>query len=99
VTDFLSAASIVQLPGGEAFAGQVLVETKQSGVAYQSRVQVADRRFGTLFWLGKTDTAGKLRVIVPVEYTTKNDLLVTALDDTGTYDAVVADRVQAELMP
>lgn len=85
--------------GGEAIVGQILVESKQSGVAYQSRVQVSDRRLGTLFWLGKTDATGKLRVIVPATYATKNDLVVTALDDTGTYNAVVADRVQAELMP
>lgn len=88
-----------QLPGGEPVMGQVLVETKQVTVPYQSRVQISDRRLGTLFWLGKTDAVGKLRVIVPVQYTTKNDLLVVAVEDTGTYNAVVADRVQAELMP
>lgn len=89
----------VSFPGGEASASQVLVETKQGGVAYQSRVQVVDRNTGTLFWLGKTNPLGNLRVIVPFKYSTKTDLLVTAVDDTGTYNAVVADRVQAELMP
>lgn len=100
VIDLVSIPTdVITVTGGEPVPGQVLIETKQSGVTYQSRVQVSDRRLGTLFWLGKTDAAGKLRVIVPFDYTTKNDLLVTALDDTGTYNAVVADRVQAELMP
>lgn len=85
--------------GGEPIPGQVLVESKQNGAAYQSRIHVMDRVSGERFILTKTDPTGKLRVIVPTTYTTKNDLLVTALDDTGTYNAVVADRVQAELMP
>lgn len=100
MTDFIvNLQSFIQFPGSEMTAGQVLVETIQGGVAYQSRVHVSDRNLGTLFWTGKTDSAGKIRVIVPITYTTKNDLLVTAVEDTGTYNAVVADRVKAELMP
>lgn len=99
MTEFISVINVNQLPGGEASAAQLLVETKQGGTSYQSRVQVTDRRIGTLFWLGKTNAAGKLRVIVPAIYATKNDLLVVAVDDTGTYNAVVAGNVQAEIMP
>lgn len=100
MTSYLQMLSRFEyFPTGNIKPGQLDLETKNGGVPYQSRVMVADRGSGTLFWLGKTDAAGKLRVIVPVEYTTKNDLLVTALDDTGTYNAVVADRVQAEPMP
>lgn len=100
MTNFIKGLkSHVQFAGGEAFAGQVLIETKKSGLAYQSRVTISDRRLGTLFCLSKTNSQGKLRVIVPVDYATKNDLLVVALDDTNTYNAVVADRVHAELMP
>ena len=36
-----------------------------------------------------------LSVIVPLEYTTGNELIVTMFDDTGTDNAECVDRIQA----
>lgn len=100
MTSYLQMLSRFEyFPTGNIKPGQLNLETKNGGVPYQSQVIVVDRNLGVMYWFGKTDTNGVLRVIVPQEYITRNDLLVTALDITGTYNAVVADRVQAELMP
>jgi hypothetical protein len=97
---FFNDAALVEFPDSQqSIAAQILIVTKQSDVGYRSLVQVEDRNTSNLFWFGRTDVAGNLRVILPAIYAASAELLITALDDTGTYNAVVADRVQAELMP
>lgn len=100
IDSFLDTAQLVEFPDSQqSVAGQLMIESKQGGIAYKSLVQLSDRNTANLLWFGRTDSLGTLRVVLPFYYTAVKELLVVAMDDTGTYNAVVADNVQAELMP
>lgn len=75
------------------------VQTKIDGVPTRKRISIYDRKNQVLQWHSYTDTNGEITRILPINYATADFLIVTALDDTGTYNAVVADNVQTTLLP
>ena len=42
--------------------------------------------------------SGILKLIIPISFTTNNQLLIGTLDDSATYDCKFADGVKAELV-
>lgn len=100
MTNFITGLDqSIQFEGGKATAAKLTINTQQAGTPYQAIVQISDRRVGIPLNFAKTNVQGELKLVVPAKYATRNDLLVVAIDNSGTYNAVVADRVQAELMP
>ena len=84
---FFDDAALVEFPDSQqSVAAQILIETKQSATGYRSLIQVEDRNTSNLFWFGRTDATGNLRVILPAIYAASAELLITALDDTGGFD-------------
>lgn len=65
------------------------------------RVAVIDRRdFSVLAHrnIAASKVSGLVKIIVPIEYTTGNFLLINMLDDGTTYDLGGADKVQADVV-
>jgi hypothetical protein len=87
------------LPAQPQQVAAITVQTKIDGVAARKRISIIDRETQTLLWHSFTDVTGEITRILPINYATANYLCVTAYDDTGTYNAVVADNAQAILLP
>jgi hypothetical protein len=64
------------------------------------RYMVLDRRNAGIIWLGPVPQTNPAKLIVPIEYTTSNNLLVMLFDDAGDprYNMVGNDMVQAQLV-
>lgn len=64
------------------------------------RYAVIDRRNTNVFWVGPVPVNNPAKVVVPIDYTTSNNLLVMIFDDTGSpsYNMVGNDKVQAQLV-
>ncbi|GAB2933682.1 hypothetical protein [Rheinheimera gaetbuli] len=75
------------------------VQTKIDGVAARRRISIIDRKSQALLWHSFTNPDGEITRILPLKYTTSDYLCVAAYDDTGTYNAVVADNAQTTLLP
>lgn len=99
MTNFMMREKFLELPEGLSTRAYLHVNTKVNDVSVMSRISVSERRTHLLIQAHATNGAGEIRVVVPLKYTLFANLCVTAYDDTGTYNAVVADNVQAELAP
>lgn len=64
------------------------------------RYGVIDRRNMSMLWVGPVPATNPARIIVPIEYTTSNNLLVMIFDDAGDprFNMVGNDMVQAQLV-
>lgn len=64
------------------------------------RYGIVDRRNMNMFWVGPVPATNPAKIIVPIEYTTSNNLLVMIFDDAGDprYNMVGNDMVQAKLV-
>lgn len=64
------------------------------------RYGVIDRRNMNRVWVGQVPATNPAKIIVPIEYTTSNNLLVMIFDDSGSpsYNMVGNDKVQAQLV-
>ena len=64
------------------------------------RYGVIDRRNMNRFWVGPVPATNPAKIIVPIEYTTSNNLLVMIFDDAGDprFNMVGNDMVQAKLV-
>ena len=64
------------------------------------RYGVIDRRNMNKVWVGPVPATNPAKIIVPIEYTTSNNLLVMIFDDSGSpsYNMVGNDKVQAQLV-
>lgn len=61
------------------------------------RVMVMDRLDGTVIASGKTNAQGVFTRFVGANYVIDDALLVVGFDDTGTYNAQVADHINGVL--
>ncbi|WP_445425165.1 hypothetical protein [Alishewanella sp. HL-SH06] len=64
------------------------------------RYCVANRKNLEPVWLGPLPNTSPVKLVVPIEYTNKNDLMVIIFDDAGTpsYNMAGNDKVQAQLV-
>ena len=64
------------------------------------RYGIVDRLSMALVYSGKVPATNPAKTIVPLKYTTSNDLLVMIFDDAGSpsYNMVGNDKVQAQLV-
>lgn len=79
-------------------ASMLEINTKISGAPVRARVSVIDRRSQQLLWHSLTENNGQIEIVLPASYGSEYNLTVLAHDDTSTYNAVVADNVQSELL-
>ncbi|MCT8124423.1 hypothetical protein H1D31_00025 [Alishewanella sp. BS5-314] len=75
------------------------VKTQVSSAPARKRIVVVDRETQELLWHSFVENNGEITRRLPPAYASTRYLCVKAYDDTMTYNAVVADFVQAELMP
>lgn len=87
------------LDAEQQLTAALTVKTKISGVAARKRIAIVDRKTQALLWHSFTESNGEMSRILPLKYASTDYLCVTAFDDTVTYNAVVADNVQADLVP
>lgn len=90
---------LIVFPAGasEPFA-KVYGVTKTDSVPTPSRISILDRVSQYLLFTGKTAADGSWQRYVPAPYVTLRKLAVIAFDDTGTFNAVIADNVSAEVV-
>lgn len=93
---FVYIRKLAALPQPSAALG---ILTKINGVPARRRISIIDRKTQALLWHSFTEATGDISRVLPLIYATTDYLCVTAYDDTGTYNAVVADNVQADLVP
>ena len=87
------------LPAAPQQVATLTVKTQIDGEPARRRISILDRKSQSLLWHSFTNIDGEITRILPLQYTTSDYLIVTAMDDTGTYNAVVADNVQTTLLP
>lgn len=78
---------------------KLTVKTQVLESPVRKRVSIVDRLTQELLWHSFVEADGEITRILPLKYSGSDYLCVTAYDDTGTYNAVVADNVQSELVP
>lgn len=61
------------------------------------RFMIQDRKTGVVIASGRTNAQGVLTRFVGANYVQDDALLVIGFDDTGTYNAQVADHINAVL--
>ncbi|MGI2067839.1 hypothetical protein [Shewanella sp. MF08487] len=62
------------------------------------RLMVLNRKTGEIFTNTLRPSTGIAKLLVPVIYTTSNELVVGILDDSREYDCKFVDGVKAELV-
>ena len=64
------------------------------------RYAVLDRRDLSIRWQGPTPAVNPIKLILPAQFATQNNLLVMIFDDSGSpsYNMVGNDKVQAQLV-
>ncbi|WP_417705313.1 hypothetical protein [Rheinheimera aquimaris] len=87
------------LPAQTQQTATLTVKTQINGVPAKRRISILDRKSQVLLWHSFTNADGEITRVLPLNYATADYLIVTALDDTGTYNAVVADNAQTALQP
>jgi hypothetical protein len=75
------------------------IQTQIDGIPARRRISIIDRNSQVLLWHSFTEANGEITRVLPLNYATADYLCVTAYDDTGTYNAAVADNVQSVLLP
>lgn len=93
---FVYPNNLVALP---LQAAALSVQTKIDGVPARRRISIIDRKSQSLLWHSFTNPDGEITRILPLKYATSDYLCVAAYDDTGTYNAVIADNAQTTLLP
>lgn len=62
------------------------------------RYCVQSRLDGLIYVMGVKPSNNIARIIVPVSFTTANDLQVIIYDESGVYNAAIIDKVQPDLV-
>lgn len=75
------------------------VKTRIDGVPAKKRISIFDRQSQALLWHSFTNSNGEITIGLPLNYVEADYLSVVAYDDTGTYNAVIADSARATLVP
>lgn len=87
--------SVGALPG----VSKLTINTKKTGEPYPARITVMDKINGQVFFIGDTGPGSSIDRYLPKMYGLSARLAVIASDKLGTYNAAVADNVQADLVP
>ena len=93
---FISGATLVQESTPRS---KLIVNTKVGETFVQKRIMIQDRETSELLWTGNVEVDGIVERILPAKFATSDYLIVKALDDAAVYNAVVADYVQADVVP
>jgi len=64
------------------------------------RYGIIDRNSLSMLWIGPVSATNPAKVVVPLQYTTNNNLAIMIFDDAGTpnYNAAINDKVRAQLV-
>lgn len=64
------------------------------------RYGIIDRRDFAFVWNGPVPPTNPAKLVLPIDYTTGNNLMVMIFDESGTptYNAAVNDKVQAQIV-
>lgn len=85
--------------GGLPGTSKLSINTRQNGDAYPANITIMDQITGHVFCIVSTHPTATIERYLPKKYSISARLVVLASDKTGTYNAVVADNVQADLVP
>lgn len=88
-----------RLPADSQQTAALTVKTQIDGVPARRRISIIDRKSQLLLWHSFTNVDGEITRILPLKYATSDYLCIAAYDDTGTYNAVIADNAQTTLLP
>ena len=87
------------LPALPVQVAALTVQTKIDGVPARKRISIIDRQSQALLWHSFTNPNGEITRVLPLNYVEADYLCIAAYDDTGTYNAVIADNARATLVP
>ncbi|WNO60901.1 hypothetical protein [Rheinheimera sp. MMS21-TC3] len=99
MANYIKSSVITELGLGKSKHSKLIVQTNHNDSVYPARVAVFNRNDWRLHFSGKTNDLGQVNIVVPAIYSNLAELIVLSVDDNLTYNAVIVDNVQSELVP